>query len=853
MGHERNNGSPHSDYTQNYNAEHSVYGESYSKDDGRYTKAVSFSPAKDGGYLASNVNITQDDLYAYPVNCPFGADGTDVENHKGFMKGIHNLINPDDWFPQVVMDWWGFKRYGYEQDHDITGTYANDGDLHKRDKSVWNPEDGTRKDAVAAMVNRLKAVDGSTAFNSTYFRQHYFSKLSVVTNTVKKVGLSIWNKVKKLWGDKKEDPVPDCFQISIDEKGEGNQFYSKGKELKYNQGGYYQEFMKFLLNAGGFPDNPAGARKHYVDNYQDAFIDLMRWVCGQPLEVREKLPKVGGEQVKEAYKQLQNEGFSALGKSSFIFNAFGVIANTTPGTYISYIVAAAWSANDSSASVPAALINRTLKLTFDKLGVKYTDSELMRAAKAIGKLAYNVYDKEQGIAKFCFFHLLTMYKAGGSIAQSHWPEQSLAWFAQCKPSTPSKKDANGVKANADALVAQGDTLGAQAETTTHEVYAVFDNNLDILYVQGTRYNGEEMGIIDLTEAYSDENTYIASWDMYDIDDALAGKPPLKTITEDYEILASDPAYIVLIPNIETVNSKHVNLWLNKAMTGFDKDVLIGEFDVYDGGYHYIAYTALPEGISDEGFDVTYYGDNENLVNKEGVTLEGWVTEAESDDEMYGFLPDDFVDYEHLPDGDTIDLYAAWLDPVAYGIKYHANRSDSDNYVVEDAQLPSDDSKLTIYGLAESDEGMQNPGKTFAGWNTKPDGSGTWVTTGEQATLSKLDLGDRSQYLQNLQALADLQTQEAPSHYTPEADSTSSAADELEAKLEDKYTVDLYAQWNTTAVTPASGSTEKTNVARGTTSQKTPSTDDPSMPPVVVVLALAGAAMSLYVARRLRKD
>lgn len=157
---ERNNGSPYKDYTQSYNKDHSVFGTSYSASDMRYTGTVSFDPKT---YLANNVKMSQSDLYAYPVNCPFGADSTDVNNHEPIMTGIHNLINPDDWFPQVVMDWWGFKRYGYTHDHDITGTW---------------------------IVNKI----------------------------------NFWNK--------KTYTSPDIFSLSIDEKGEGNQFFSKGAELK---------------------------------------------------------------------------------------------------------------------------------------------------------------------------------------------------------------------------------------------------------------------------------------------------------------------------------------------------------------------------------------------------------------------------------------------------------------------------------------------------------------------------------------------------------------------------------------------------------------------------------------------
>ena len=383
------------------------------------------------------------------------------------------------------------------------------------------------------------------------------------------------------------------------------------------------------------------------------------------------------------------------------------------------------------------------------------------------------------------------------------------------------------------------------------MYTYFDDDPEYVYDQGTRENGEIIGVVDTTEHYNDEDVVISSWNMYDLLDLDPNAEPLKVVTEDYQITADDPDNIVLVPNDQSVDSKHVRLWLNKAMTGFDKDVLIGEFDVFDGGYYYIAYTPLPEGVSEDGFDVLYYGDNENLVTKEGVTLQGWVNESEDEDEMIGFLPDDFIDYEQLPEGDIVDLYAAWLDPLVYSIHYHANRSESDGYVADDAQLASDDSTLMVNGLSADDEGMQNDGKTFVGWNTEADGSGMWFANGQQATLEQLDLGDRAQYTQDLQELADLQVEEAPAYNTEEDEWT--AADEREAMLEAKYTADLYAQWVTPTTPPApnptpSTSSTTTNVARATT----PHTGD-SMSMQVAMLVLLAAGASLCGARRLRRE
>ena len=302
-------------------------------------------------------------------------------------------------------------------------------------------------------------------------------------------------------------------------------------------------------------------------------------------------------------------------------------------------------------------------------------------------------------------------------------------------------------------------------------------------------------------------------------------------------------------------------------------MLIGEFDVVDGGYYYITQTDLPGDLTEEGFDVLYYGGNEHLLNLEGVSLEGWVNESEDWNNAISFLPDDFIDYDVLPEGDTIDLYGLWWDPVMYGITYHANRSSSDTYIVEDTTWADNDGAITITGLDASDEGMQNDGKTFKGWNTAADGSGTWFKVDDQATLEQLGLGTRAEYVQDLEQLATLQIEEMPAYYDDAADANTSSdeleaqdvsdastpSDELEAKLEDKYTTHLYAQWAegtpTPAPTPTPTPTPTPDAKPGTkpASGALPRTGDATVPaPAVALIALAGMG-ALYVARRTRKD
>ena len=263
------------------------------------------------------------------------------------------------------------------------------------------------------------------------------------------------------------------------------------------------------------------------------------------------------------------------------------------------------------------------------------------------------------------------------------------------------------------------------------MWAYFEDELDLLYDQDTRENGEILGVIECPDAYDGEDVVISSWNMYDINDFFDGKPPLETNVEGARVIkADDPEDILLTPNFVSVHSKRVNPWLNKAMTGFDKDVLIGSFDVYDGGYYYIAYTDLPDGISDEGFDVLYYGDNKNLVDREGV-----------------------------------------------------------------AELQVEETPIYDTGAAASDSGA---------------------------------------------AAGGLQVQAAPTNDTGVAATESgTAADELEGKIEEKYTAHLYAQW---ADSPA----------KAKASGKVPSTGDTMMPMVwaIVGIAVIAAAIAAAAAARL---
>ncbi len=105
-----------------WNADYSVYGAQYDPVIMTNTEKVAFPPS----CIEESVRFANKDLYAYTVNAPQAAAKADADQYAEILLGIHNLYNPDDWLAQFALSSWGFVRYGYQWDHDVTGTYYGD-------------------------------------------------------------------------------------------------------------------------------------------------------------------------------------------------------------------------------------------------------------------------------------------------------------------------------------------------------------------------------------------------------------------------------------------------------------------------------------------------------------------------------------------------------------------------------------------------------------------------------------------------------------------------------------------------------------------------------------------------------
>ena len=238
-------------------------------------------------YDLSGRRMDANDVYCYPVNAPLGGEKSVVDANNKYCVGVHNLINPDDWIPQVAPAWWGFARYG--TDHDITGTYKEGESFVDRPKVVYDGKTTT-------MLSRLAKIESQAKFTFTgySFRQYMFSKMVMAAylaapaaTVAVQAGRKAYNwaeaKVKSWWTKKKVVDTANYTPIIFDDAGEGNMFISKKKELVNNQGRYYTEFMRFFADAIGATD-----RTQYTNKYQKNLEFLMGVFMGMNAQQKAK-------------------------------------------------------------------------------------------------------------------------------------------------------------------------------------------------------------------------------------------------------------------------------------------------------------------------------------------------------------------------------------------------------------------------------------------------------------------------------------------------------------------------------------------------------------------------------------
>ena len=396
---ERNHGSSYRDHDASYRSDYKVRGKAYDETEMAFLEDTDpFNPKGANAYIDSSVQFSEHDVYCYPVNNPQASTKTDVEAHKDLVVGIHNLINPDDWFPQVTMGWddWNFARYG--TDHDLTRTYGNSS-FANRDKSILETNPQGVKDTLA----RLKKLNPDASYTTPEFRQYYFAKLG--------------------------------FTVKVDEKGEGNQFVSKNTELKYNQGKYFEEFFRFLLKAVGCE------QRGQFDSIQADMIYFMDLTMGAPIEVRDRLGAVMKKHALAEFKRVTDIDIDSIwGKLKLLGSIDG------------------WMSDKSD--VVDQILNGTLEKGLTELGIAYDKTKLAATVASLSKIVKGAYKDEQKIGYLNFYHLVTMMKSGSGVSQAHFPEVTLSWWPTPQKKNVVRVDASGQgqgTVSGEGLYATGET------------------------------------------------------------------------------------------------------------------------------------------------------------------------------------------------------------------------------------------------------------------------------------------------------------------------------------------------------------------------------------------------------------
>jgi hypothetical protein len=749
-------------------------------------------------YDLSGRRMDANDVYCYPVNAPLGGEKSKVDANNKYCVGVHNLINPDDWIPQVAPAWWGFARYG--TDHDITGTYKDGESFVDRPKVAYDGKTTT-------MLGRLAKIESQAKYTFTgySFRQYLFSKTvlaaylaapgpTVAVQGVRKAYNAVEAKIKSWWTKKKVVDTANYTPIIFDDAGEGNVFISKKKELVNNQGRYYTEFMRFFADAIGATD-----RTQYTNKYQKDMEFLMSVFMGQNAEQKAKFNAELKANISTAVRGTGGKKVNMIRKLvSDLVGRNGALGLMTIDTVLMLLV-------DSSDTVKANTTNALLK-SYRAAGIHVDQSTVNNTGSALMNIAGGVFSSEQKIGKLNFFHIVTLIKAVGSIGQAHWPEVAAAWQSKCAPGNVASFTGKNLKAqelSTQALTGQAADGLATQDTSTHWV-TVRVNGGNVATFE--RQTGEVIGTLPVPDEIADsEEIVLDSWRLCD----GSGKELNPSVSLDYVVQDTDPAEIVLVANSNALAQGQVYLYADYTDDYSEADP-IATFTVLEGG----TLTISPDVWEQESLGDLAYG-YYSIPERQGYSLIGWVSKPDEDDTALAVDAEFEITYEDL-DGSELKLYADWGDDAMWGINYHANRNASDTEMVDELTDAEDD--IVLIG----DNEFENAGYTFTGWNTSADGSGLAIAAQSTRTLSQLGLMSRDEYHAKLGTLDE--------------------SDEATAETyTDQATLDLYAQWKP-ATKPVPSNTPKTGDALPTW-----------LPCALIALAFGSALLALYSARRKRAE
>ncbi|MBN1982631.1 MAG: InlB B-repeat-containing protein [Chitinivibrionales bacterium] len=127
---------------------------------------------------------------------------------------------------------------------------------------------------------------------------------------------------------------------------------------------------------------------------------------------------------------------------------------------------------------------------------------------------------------------------------------------------------------------------------------------------------------------------------------------------------------------------------------------------------------------EKGAKVTVKG-NDRKMEKTASTFVGWNTKADGTGKEYT------VGSTFIMEGEHLMLFAQWTTKQTYSVTYLGNGNTAGDPPVDDNKYETGQ-KVTVKGNEKS---LEKTGSTFAGWNTKADGSGDNYAVGAIFTMS----------------------------------------------------------------------------------------------------------------------
>jgi uncharacterized repeat protein (TIGR02543 family) len=149
---------------------------------------------------------------------------------------------------------------------------------------------------------------------------------------------------------------------------------------------------------------------------------------------------------------------------------------------------------------------------------------------------------------------------------------------------------------------------------------------------------------------------------------------------------------------------------------------------YDGNGADGGNVPIDSGRYEMGQAVTVLGNSDGLV-RAGYTFAGWNTQADGMGSGYTETQ------TFVMGGADTTLYAVWTANPTYTVTYDGNGEEAGTAPVDSTHYEQGQ-KATVLGNSGN---LARAGHTFAGWNTKTDGTGTPYTAGQSLTLGNSDV------------------------------------------------------------------------------------------------------------------